>query len=134
MAVHSGVSGLAFELNPESYAFLEQNVEANGVDPLIDTQLGDCIDAPEGVADRVIMGYLTDTEMYLEKAMRVISPNGGTIHCHTACPLEVIPDRPEGVVTSAEGSSGRKVRSKVIRPIKSYAPGVEHMVIDIVLD
>ncbi len=134
MAVHSNVRGIAFELNPASYAFLERNVEANGVAGNIEPVLGDCMDAPEGIADRVIMGYFDDTDKFLEKAMRIVSPDGGMIHAHSVCPEELLSSRPEREAVVAAASTGRSISSIEIHRVKSYAPGVEHIVLDIVVE
>ena len=134
MAVRSRVRGMAFELNPNSYGFLVRNVDENGVSGLVETVHGDCLDAPERIADRVLMGYLSDTPVFLEKAMRIIGTDGGTVHCHTACPRELIGERTASLLSETSDAAGRTVTSSRTREIKSYAPGVAHIVIDIVID
>ena len=134
MAVHTQVRGMAFELNPASHAFLERNIEANGVSDSIEPVLGDCMDSPEGTADRVVMGYFDDTEMYLEKAMRMISPSGGVVHAHSVCPEELLSTRPDAEAANAAVAADRTIVSSDLRRVKSYAPGVDHIVLDIEIE
>ncbi|HID74038.1 MAG TPA: class I SAM-dependent methyltransferase family protein [Thermoplasmata archaeon] len=131
MALHSGVTGWAYEINPVSHRFLVETLRANGVEDRVTPVLANCMDAPEGVADRVIVGYLSGTDRYLEKAMRIVRPGGGLIHCHMACPVELIPERPMAIVESAAGKVGGEAEIVRLHEVKSYAPGVDHIVLDI---
>ncbi|MCI0497791.1 MAG: class I SAM-dependent methyltransferase family protein [Thermoplasmata archaeon] len=131
MAVHSGVGGRAYELNPVSHGLLLETLEANGVAGRVEALNADCLTAEESVADRVVMGYLTDTEMYLEKAFRILRPEGGVVHCHTACPVELIPERPLATAAAAARRAGGAHEVLLVREVKSYAPGVDHIVLDI---
>lgn len=131
MAVHSRPEKVyAVEINPVAFGFLEGNTKLNGVENVVEPILGDCLEmAPEGVATRVVMGYLSG-QNYLPKAMRVIGKRG-TIHYHENCPNELLPDRPVGNVKDAARKEGREIEVLDQRRIKSYAPGVSHVVLDV---
>ncbi|MEE9224101.1 MAG: class I SAM-dependent methyltransferase family protein [Thermoplasmata archaeon] len=131
MAVHSRPEKVySVEINPVAFGYLEENVKLNGVENVVDPILGDCLEmAPEGVATRVVMGYLSG-EDYLPKAMRVIGERG-TIHYHENCPNELLPDRPVENVEDAARKEDREIEVLDQRRIKSYAPGVSHVVLDV---
>ncbi|MFQ5910682.1 MAG: class I SAM-dependent methyltransferase family protein [Thermoplasmata archaeon] len=129
IAVHSEPRKVyACEINPTAYGYLEENIRLNRVDT-VKPLLGDCRDvAPEGVADRVIMGYLWGEE-YLEKAMRVVGEKG-IIHYHEACHREECSTRPMEAVKSAGCKEGRSVHVLATRRVKSYSPNIYHVVVD----
>ena len=95
--------------------------------------LGDNRDLPgERIADRVVMGYVRTTARHLEKAFSLVRKNG-VIHYQDTFPLEVFPQMALDNVAGAAG--GRKFKVELVREVKSYSPGVSHMVLDIrVLD
>jgi tRNA wybutosine-synthesizing protein 2 len=119
---------IACEINPVAYKYLEENVILNKVEGVVTPLLGDNRDIPgESVADRIIMGYVKTTHEFLPTAVRLIK-NGGTIHYHETCPNELLPERPVQRLREAVlGGSVQVLRSK---EIKSYAPGVSHVVVD----
>ncbi len=131
MAVHSKPENIyAVEINPVAFGFLEENMRLNRVENVVKPILGDCLQmAPEGVATRVVMGYLSG-EGYLPKAMRVIGESG-IIHYHENCPNELLPDRPVENVKDAARKEDREIEVLDQRRIKSYAPGVSHVVLDV---
>lgn len=133
MAVHSQPEKVyAVEINPVAFGYLEENTKLNGVEHIVEPILGDCLDmAPEKVATRVLMGYLSGQD-YLPKAMRLIGERG-TIHYHENCPNELLPDRPAATVQKIAEQEGREVEGLNQRIIKSYAPGVSHVVLDVLL-
>jgi len=131
MAVHSEPARIiAHEINPISHKYLKMNAQLNGVAKIIEPVLGDCLDAEEeGVADRVVMGYVRTTHEYLPKAMRILK-DAGTIHYHETCPDRLMPDRPQERVIEAAIHAGRSVEMMEMRTIKTYSPGVVHVVVD----
>jgi tRNA wybutosine-synthesizing protein 2 len=131
MAVHSRPEKVyAVEMNPVAFSYLEENTKLNGVEHIVEPILGDCLEvAPEGVATRVVMGYLS-AESYLPKAMRVVRDEG-VIHYHENCPNELLPERPIENVRNAASEEGRSVEILAQRRIKSFAPGVSHVVLDV---
>jgi len=130
MAVHSRPDRIyACEVNPTAFHYLEENCRINravNVTPM----LGDCREtAPEGVADRVIMGYLRAQE-FLPKALKVLKGEG-VLHYHEACPNELIDTRPLATVSAAASGAGLDVELLRHHRLKSYAPGVSHVVLDV---
>jgi tRNA wybutosine-synthesizing protein 2 len=119
---------IACELNPVAFGYLEENIALNRVSRIVRPVLGDNRELPgEGIADRVIMGYVKTTHEHLPVAVRLLK-NGGTIHYHETCPNELLPNRPvERIIESVRGG---RVEVLGIKEIKSYAPGVSHVVVD----
>lgn len=119
---------IACELNPVAHSYLVENAHLNKVDKVVQPYLGDCRDLPgESIADRVIMGYVRTTHEFLDAAVRLMK-SGGIVHYHETCPNELLPERP--VQHLNEGAKGYKVEILRMKEIKSYAPGVSHVVVD----
>jgi tRNA wybutosine-synthesizing protein 2 len=130
MAVHSRPARIiAHEINPLAFDYLKRNIEMNNVAGIIEPVLGNCLDAEEGIADRVIMGYVGTTHEYLPKAIRILRGKG-VIHYHETCPNRLMPARPQERVKLAAREGGKEAEILQMKRIKSYAPGVEHVVID----
>ncbi len=129
MAVHSRPARIfAIEINPVSAGYLRENIRLNRVENIIEPVEGDCaLVAPQGIADRVIMGYL-DAYPYLEHGIRALKP-GGIMHYHEAVP-EAVEHRPVGRIVEVVGYLGRKAEIIEVRRIKKYSPGVWHVVVD----
>ena len=120
----------ATELNPVAYEYLCENIRANHVGHIVRPLLGDCVDvAPRGVADRVIMGLLHVTHQYLPLAIQVLKHGGGIIHYHESVPSKLRFERP--VKRVLEAAAGREVEILNKRVVKRYAPGVDHVVVDV---
>ncbi|RLF49728.1 MAG: class I SAM-dependent methyltransferase family protein [Thermoplasmata archaeon] len=131
VAVHSGAKKvIAYEINPVAYNYLVQNISLNCVEDVVNAYNIDCVMAMEGVADRVIMGYIHDTYRYLGKALRILRGEG-IIHYHEAFPNELIPDYPKKLVEKIARESGKIAKVVRIKRVKSYAPGVSHIVLDV---
>jgi len=122
---------LACELNPLAHRYLRENARLNKVEGVLEPRLGDNREAPEGIADRVVMGYVKTTHHFLPKAMRILKPEGGVIHYHETCPVELLPDRPLQRVREAAEAAGRSASLLNFKNIKSYAPGIDHVVLDV---
>ncbi len=135
MAFHSSPSRvLAYELNPLSHEYLVKNIELNMVDDIVEPHNSNCLDALEGVADRVVMGYVGTTHEFLTKAMRILKPEGGIIHYHETCPNAISDERPRARMMEAASAEGREVKYLQQRLIKSYSPGVGHFVVDVSIE
>jgi tRNA wybutosine-synthesizing protein 2 len=134
LAMHTGAARvIACEINPLAFRYLAENVRLNGLENVIEPVQGDNRDLPgERFADRVVMGYVRTTYRHLEKAFSLIK-KGGVIHYQDTFPLEVFPRM---ALDHVERSClGRKYEVEMMREVKSYSPGVSHMVLDIrVLD
>lgn len=119
---------IACELNPVAHSYLNQNISLNNVGSKIEPVLGDNRDLPgNAIADRVIMGYVKTTHEYLPTAYRLLK-DGGIVHYHETCPNELLPDRPIERLKAAAGD--REVDVLRLKEIKSYAPGISHVVVD----
>lgn len=132
MAKHSRPKQIyACEINETAHGYLCENIRLNKVQRRVAPLFGDClVVAPEGVADRVVMGCLDGCE-YLDKALKVVCRNGGIIHYHEACPNDLLPARPIERTRRAAESNGREFSLLRYKVVKSYAPGVSHVVLDV---
>ncbi|MEM4277339.1 MAG: class I SAM-dependent methyltransferase family protein [Thermoplasmata archaeon] len=119
---------IACELNPVAYSYLSENIRLNRVAHIVEPILGDnrSLDG-ESFADRIIMGYVKTTHEYLPAAMRMLR-SGGMIHYHETCPRELLPHRPIQRLT--RGLAGARVEINRVKEVKSFAPGVSHVVVD----
>lgn len=131
MAVYSRPRKIyAIEKNPLAFRYLKENIVLNHVTDIIEPLLGDNRKiTPRRVADRVVMGYLKDTYLYLPYAIESLKGEG-IIHYHEICPNELIPNRPLRRLRECADKYGMKVEVMDIRRVKSYAPGVSHIVVD----
>jgi tRNA wybutosine-synthesizing protein 2 len=116
---------IACEKNPDSFGFLEKNIELNSLDN-VEAILSDNRDIPgKGFADRVVMGYVQRTSEFLDKALDMIR-DGGIIHYH------------DTFYVSEYDAMIRKIFSERcvheilnIREVKSFAPSVSHYAADV---
>ena len=122
---------ISIEINPNSYAFLCENIKLNKLDNITPV-LGDCmVETLKYKADRIIMGYVKTTHHYLKVAIDSLN-EGGILHYHETVPEKLMETRPiERIISQA---NGREVELLKINKIKKYAPGVEHVVIDARID
>jgi len=128
MAVHGRARVYACEVNPVAYRYLEENARVNRAGGLLPLA-GDCRQvAPRGVADRVVLGYLEGSD-YLPVAMASLRGRGW-LHYHEVCPAELCSSRPAERVARAATDAGMAVKEQALRYLKSYAPGVWHVVLD----
>lgn len=119
---------IACELNPIAHSFLVENIGLNKVGHAVDPILGDNRQLEgDSFADRVIMGYVKTTHEFLPAALRLVKDRG-MIHYHETCPNELLPERP--IQHLMEGAKGAEVVVERMKEIKSYSPGVSHIVVD----
>ena len=119
----------AIELNPTAYEYLCENIRLNRVGHVVKPIRGDCeAVAPQGIADRVLLGILHVTHRYLPLALEVLRPEGGVIHYHESVPFSLGFSRPVERIRKA--AAEREVKILNERVVKRYAPGVAHVVID----
>ncbi|PNX53211.1 MAG: hypothetical protein BV458_05560 [Thermoplasmata archaeon M9B2D] len=122
----------ACEINPVAYHYLCQNVVLNHVSDIVLPLLGDnrCV-APKGNADRVVLGFLHGSEEFLPLAVECLRDTGGMLHYHQLVPVESIPDQPLSYVETVAMRAGRSVELVQVQVVKSYAPGIDHVVLDV---
>ncbi|MDF1537341.1 MAG: 50S ribosomal protein L11 methyltransferase [Candidatus Thorarchaeota archaeon] len=130
IAKTAGAKVLAIEMNPEAYSLLEENIRINHVENKMQAVFGDCRKVhPNGVADRIIMGYLPGTIDFLPSALDTLSQEGGTIHIHDSLPENEIGDYCNTINTLASEWGFASV--VLPRKIKHYSPGISHYVFDV---
>ncbi len=131
MAVHSRPKRIiAIEINPVAFGYLAENVRLNGVEDVVEPVLGDCaVAAPEGIADRVVMGYVGTTNQYLDAGIAALRP-GGVLHYHQTVPEKLYPKALEEDLAEAAKRAGRSVRIERAARVKKYSPGMLHAVLD----
>ena len=132
IGVHANANHVySIEINPNSYHFLCENIKLNKLSNITPI-LGDCKDiTPKYNADRIIMGYVKTTHHYLKVAIDSLN-EGGTIHYHETVPEKLMNTRPVERIKSQAGN--RDVEVLGINKIKKYAPGVEHVVVDAIIN
>lgn len=134
----------AVERNPRAYEFLLDNVGRNEVRTRVSPVCGDCRHivtddrwprrmadgsiTPETLErpDRIVMGHF-DAPDYLDVAMDVVA-DGGVVHLHA---LSGRAPRLEATIDREVEAAERPVRTRERRRVKSYAAGIDHVVIDI---
>ena len=121
---------LAYELNPLAHRYLLENISLNGVEEVVEAHNQDNRECPEDAADRVLMGYVGTTHEFLPKAVRILKKDGGWLHYHETCPVEEIPHRSLERIASAAREREWGVLEIRTHIIKSYAPGIGHLVVD----
>ncbi|MDH4123479.1 MAG: class I SAM-dependent methyltransferase family protein [Thermoplasmata archaeon] len=117
------------EIRQLTYDFLLKNIDLNAVREKVIPFFGDnrSFNPPEKV-DAIIMGYLKDTKDYLPKALSCLK-SGGTIFYHENCPNVLFPGR---IIDNLKSAAGDKWTVEILskRIVKSFSPGVSHVVID----
>ncbi len=120
----------AIEINPEAYQFLLENIQLNNLENRVTAILGDCRKVhPVNYANRIIMGYLHNTELYLPHALESLIQEGGVIHLHKSIQKDILRDTLSEIREICV-SNGFKSQIQA-RKVKNYSPSVEHVVFDI---
>ncbi len=120
---------ISIEKNPVAYEYLLRNIEDNGLENIEAYNMDNRDFEPTGIADRVIMGYVGTTHLFLDKALSILKDTG-IIHYHETCPEALLPDRPLERLKAAAEKNGRMVDVRGTKRVKSYSPGVYHIVVD----
>lgn len=123
----------AIEINPESYHYLYQNIKLNKVEDKIIPILGDCEKECENIgriADRVLMGLLPTSKNYLDSAMRIIKKNG-IIHYHSTLSKNESYEKLLLEIKNAATNYRFGVKLISWKKVKSYAPKIDHIVLDV---
>ncbi|WP_135612514.1 class I SAM-dependent methyltransferase family protein [Methanococcoides sp. AM1] len=132
LAVHGKPKKVySIELNPVSYNYLLENIRLNHLEGIVEAINGDCAEVtPQGIADRVIMGYVGITHHYLDRGIGAIRKEGGMLHYHETTPEVLVFERPIQRIKEAASALGRDVEIRGCHRIKKYSPGVWHVVVD----
>ena len=132
--VHGGAVVHACEWNPEAVRALRWGLDANGVEERCTIHEGDnkrTAESLAGTADRAFLGLLPSSEDGIEIAMRVLSPDGGTLHIHGLAPSKDHSSWAEGVCETASLLRPGSDLSHELTRVKSYAPHWDHVVLDL---
>ncbi|MFH1229129.1 MAG: class I SAM-dependent methyltransferase family protein [Candidatus Aenigmatarchaeota archaeon] len=122
----------AIDINPDAIEFLKKNAWLNGVESKVEILEGDCrkfAKLLEGSADRVVMGYLFNTEKFLPYALRIAKKNA-FIHLHRTAKVEEIKKLKKRLVDIGK-KNGCQLNIVRVKEVKSYAPKIQHVVFDI---
>jgi len=125
----------SIELNPESYHYLWENIKLNKVEDKVTPMLGDCKKECESlgkIADRVIMGLIPTPKDYLDVVMKVIKKNG-IIHYHSTLLEDESHEKLLFEINDVAAKYGMEVNLISWKKVKSYAPRVDHVVLDVKL-
>jgi len=132
----------ACEWNPVAVSALKKNLRLNGCEDRCTVLEGNCAaKAPVGVAHRVNLGLIPDSSLAWDAAVRSLVPEGGWLHVHTNCgsSKEEIDEAVEKMRTRfvelarESGREDAKVELGHVEKVKSYAPKVLHVVVDLLL-
>ena len=131
----------AIDWNPHAIDALNKNLTANHISSQqCQVIQGDCrIVSPKGVADRVSLGLIPSSRVGWEAGVAALRPAGGWLHVHfnvkdsevgqwardAALEIEAI--------AADQGREGWRARVDHVERVKSYAPHVIHIVVDIYL-
>lgn len=122
----------AIDINGEAADFLWKNVCLNNVSMKVDILKGDCRNFPyllENTADRIIMGYIFETEKFLPAALKM-AKDGCMIHFHRNVEMEKVGDVKKLVAEIAK-NNGCEIQVVTAVKVKSYAPKIWHVVMDL---
>ncbi|MCD6371267.1 MAG: class I SAM-dependent methyltransferase family protein [Candidatus Aenigmarchaeota archaeon] len=123
----------SIEINPLAFNYLKENIRINKISHKVIAFYGDCRKISErlkNVADRVIMGYIR-TRGFLPYAFKFLKEDGGYLHYHDIFKKEEIFDLPMKIVKKEAKKNGYEVEFLTKRKVKSYAPKVYHVVLDV---
>ncbi|MEM4290666.1 MAG: class I SAM-dependent methyltransferase family protein [Candidatus Caldarchaeum sp.] len=124
----------SFEVNPQAYDYLLQNISLNKVEDRVKPFCDDCRNATRhglrNTADRIIMGYLNGTLNYLSTALE-IAKTEAVIHFHElAKPVDGWVDLYSRCQLWA-GEKGRQLKLLGWRVVKTYSARMWHYVLDL---
>ncbi|WP_319378724.1 SAM-dependent methyltransferase [uncultured Methanocorpusculum sp.] len=111
----------AVEINPVSFAYLQKNIEANGLAGRVTPELGDCREKLSGIYDRILMGHFEAPE-FLQTALDHAGP-GTVLHVHG------VGDRKNDITETLEGAGFTYIISE--HKVKKYAGRLWHSVWDV---
>lgn len=123
---------IACEKNKIAYKYLNENIILNDVSSIVEPRKGDNRTiAPKNIANRVLMGYLKETEKFLSIAINCLENHIGIIHYHNIFSEKTGPKKSIAIIEKEAEKKGCKAKVIGIFHIKSYAPGISHYVFDI---
>lgn len=129
----------ACEMNPASIEGLKWAAAKNGVEGQLSVHEGDnqaTLPKLVGVADRCHLGLLPSSEAVWQHALACLKPTGGWLHVHMNVEKEKVQSWSDETVQKLDEMArvlGRNwsIEAKHIERVKSYSPGVLHVVLDV---
>ena len=123
---------ISCEINPRSYHYLLSNIGENHVEHKVTPILEDNrkLESLGGV-DRIIMGYVGGTVEYLPHALGHLKERGGMVHLHDTVEVERGPMGLMERVEEIADTFGYIPRLRGHRRVKSFAPMIDHVVLDV---
>ena len=142
LLVHTNVKLLyACEMNPDSISFLKKNLIHNGVSERCVINEGNnssILSNPNiiGEVNRVMLGLLPSSRDGWDLAIQALNSKGGVLHLHGNCLFKEEEKWAKEVLEDLKKISdklNRNFRFKLehIEKVKSYAPKINHVVLDI---
>jgi tRNA wybutosine-synthesizing protein 2 len=124
----------ALEKNPTSFYYLERNIGLNGVTDKVAPIYGDNrkVHPPEK-GDRIVMGYVGGTLEFVPRALELSAREGSILHLHDTVKVE---SGARELYTDARRiieDGGLSSELLDWRRVKSYAPRIDHVVLDILV-
>ena len=123
---------IACEINPVAFGYLLENTVLNDVSDVVEPVFGDNQRiAPKQWADRVLLGYLDESKSFLPTAFQSFKTSGGVLHYHDIYPKEKVPEVPFSEIIDCGKKYFEEIELLSWHIIKSYAPGIVHVVLDV---
>ena len=129
----------ACEMNPASIEGLKWAAAKNGIEDQLSVHEGDnqaTLPNLVGVADRCHLGLLPSSEAVWQHALACLKPTGGWLHLHMNVGKEKVQSWSDETVQKLDKMArvlGRNwlIEAKHVERVKSYSPGVLHVVLDV---
>ncbi len=128
----------SIDINPEAFAFMQENIRRNRVFPRVVPLLGDANELIQlqlcGVADRVLMPLPEKAFEYLPAAVKALKPSGGWVHVHVferAPHVSSAKEAAKAEIASALNSSVVGFEFGLVREVRSVGPSRFHIVADV---
>ena len=125
------------EWNPEAVEALRENLISNRVVERCTIYFGDNRESCkglQGIADRVLLGLLPDSEEGYKPALSTLKPEGGCIHVHGLSRAKNHREWSNQVIDSLNfiEPETKFINSNLVR-VKSHSPHWDHVVVDIIV-
>ena len=135
IAVYSQVKKIyAIDINPVAIHYLKENARINKVSHKIVPILGDCrevVNNLQAIADRVIMGYIPFSRKFLATAFKFLKSKG-ILHWHETFHKTELWEGAIDLIKKEAEKNGYRVNSIPYKKrVKSYAPKIYHVVMDV---
>ncbi len=128
----------SIDLNPEAFAYMQENVRLNRVFSRVIPQLGDAKDIIKtqlcGVTDRVLMPLPEKALEYLPSAVVALKPSGGWIHVHLfqrAPGAGAAGEKAKATIARRLTRLGVVFEFGVVREVRSVGPCLFQIVADV---